>query len=559
MQAVRGKASALPSSAVINPATSDSSRSFSIQEVPIRRLDRHTVRSSDRQASSLSNSKSRPVRRVSARIKKSSSSQQSRGNEQIKIAKAFLTDPSTCPGNWQAGEDRSRSLQLSNPDQREKWQHSTGPAAVGSSAAHPIDLVRISQGITVASSRNVFSRSRDSLGRSNFAPELQITQVKNVGPVSLPLRQGIVAEMLDGSYLWIQSVHHGPCMLSSIKGYRLVRDRTLGAMLPDKRVNELVWINEVDFDGFQAGLESIVHKELARNVRRIREVTFTNQPWSMLSWEHENGGQVDFESPRLSQIEDHGRLYCRWKYIELQSYAKSNLDRSLRLLNPDEAHDIGRLESKEIRKLWGASRQAQRSHTREVLNVETEEVEQQRQYTMGDCFCGAGGVSRAAIQAGLDLRWAFDKDRSVIWTHRRNFERYGTKSMQINVAEFVQMLEIDRMYADIVHYSPPCQGFSAANRNTNPQLDLINREVLCSIQQMTEKMQPRIATIEETAGLENRHEEWFKLLLNIFTSIGYSVQWGFLDCRNFGVPQTRKRLFVIAAACVSDLYHLSIC
>jgi DNA (cytosine-5)-methyltransferase 1 len=105
---------------------------------------------------------------------------------------------------------------------------------------------------------------------------------------------------------------------------------------------------------------------------------------------------------------------------------------------------------------------------------------------------------------------------------------------------------------DVLHMSPPCQPFSAAHTIPSEMQDEINQAALLSVGHLLEKIRPRIATIEETEGLINRHVEWFSALINIFITLGYSVRWKVVRCQDYGVPQQRKRLFIIAAGLV---YH----
>ena len=105
----------------------------------------------------------------------------------------------------------------------------------------------------------------------------------------------------------------------------------------------------------------------------------------------------------------------------------------------------------------------------------------------------------------------------------------------------------DRFIVDILHMSPPCQPFSPAHTVPSEIQDEINQAALFSVWHLLQKIKPRIATIEETEGLVNRHIDWFHALINIFICNGYSVRWKVVRCQDYGVPQQRKRLFIIAA------------
>lgn len=75
-----------------------------------------------------------------------------------------------------------------------------------------------------------------------------------------------------------------------------------------------------------------------------------------------------------------------------------------------------------------------------------------------------------------------------------------------------------------------------------------NQAVLLACGKVIESLRPRIVTIEESDGLTNRHSEWFGALLGQLTELDFSIRWASLSCSDFGVPQTRKRVFLIASA-----------
>ena len=368
----------------------------------------------------------------------------------------------------------------------------------------------------------------------------------------LDLRKDVTVELHNGSFLWIQSVQRNFWGPITIRGYRLARDGYCGSRLPDGRLNELVWINEINEEGRRAGLESALHEEQITDVKRVREVIYTNCPWPEFSCYGEaqralNGNMIDDAKTR-----ENGRLCCRWKYVQVNSRLRTDAEACLSLLSEEEAVGIGALEASVVQREWqgykgkipgGSSKKA-------VFNVETGKTTFLQQYNLGDCFCGAGGISRGATQAGLQVAWGFDEDAPAIGAHAENFAKYGTKSLELNDAQFIQLLKDKpgEYSVDIAHYSPPCQPFSSANHNKNVDKDFTNQKALFSVQDLTELLKPRIATIEETAGLMHRHQQWFDTLINIFSSLSYSIRWKIVRCQDHGIPQTRVRLLLMAAA-----------
>ena len=173
-----------------------------------------------------------------------------------------------------------------------------------------------------------------------------------------------------------------------------------------------------------------------------------------------------------------------------------------------------------------------------------------QRYTFGDCFCGAGGMSRGAISAGLRVKWGFDRELHACRSYALNF--FGTPVYNVSADRFARK---DGDYqVDVCHLSPPCQYFSPAH-TTPGKNDESNTATLFAADYLLEATKPRIGTVEETSGLLNdvRHHMYFKALIRIFTSKGFSLRWKLINCADFGLPQSRKRLFIIASWYVSAL------
>ncbi len=167
-----------------------------------------------------------------------------------------------------------------------------------------------------------------------------------------------------------------------------------------------------------------------------------------------------------------------------------------------------------------------------------------RRYTFGDCFCGAGGMSRGAINAGLRIAWGFDFNLPACRTYQLNF--LGTPIYNVWANDFSNSKKDCK--CDICHISPPCQFFSPLHTSDGKDDDM-NTASLFAIEALLKKAKPRVVTLEETAGLVRigLHKDFFNAVINMFTSQGFSVRWKVLNCADFGVPQQRKRLVIIAS------------
>ncbi|KAL8918165.1 MAG: hypothetical protein Q9208_007517 [Pyrenodesmia sp. 3 TL-2023] len=166
------------------------------------------------------------------------------------------------------------------------------------------------------------------------------------------------------------------------------------------------------------------------------------------------------------------------------------------------------------------------------------------QYTFGDSFCGAGGMSRAAHQAGLHIRYAFDCNKHACNTYALNFPEADLHCLWAH--DFVQQKSDCKV--DIAHLSPPCQFFSDAHTVAGKD-DEMNTASLFAVGEIINKSKPRVVTLEQTFGivLRARHQGYLNALVQIFTSAGFSIRWRLLHCADYGLPQMRLRTFMIAS------------
>ena len=126
-----------------------------------------------------------------------------------------------------------------------------------------------------------------------------------------------------------------------------------------------------------------------------------------------------------------------------------------------------------------------------------------RRYTFGDGFCGVGGTSAGARNAGMEVRWAFDGDFDTCAIYAENFHRSNVFAGSVD--QFLALAE--NSHVDVLHLSPPCQTFSIAH--TRPGInDDANSAAIFSVRELLSTVRPRIATIEEVPqfirGEENK-------------------------------------------------------
>jgi DNA (cytosine-5)-methyltransferase 1 len=158
-----------------------------------------------------------------------------------------------------------------------------------------------------------------------------------------------------------------------------------------------------------------------------------------------------------------------------------------------------------------------------------------------DLFCGAGGSSWGAREAGVEIVAAFDRWPLAGETHDANFPE----------AEFIpgrlEELDVDVLVKrlgpiDLILASPECTNHSPAKGN-KPRCEQ-SKDTAFQVVRFAEAFKPRWIVVENVVNMRKwiRYAE-FKSALK---KLGYNLQEQVLNSAHFGVPQSRRRLFLVA-------------
>jgi DNA (cytosine-5)-methyltransferase 1 len=165
-------------------------------------------------------------------------------------------------------------------------------------------------------------------------------------------------------------------------------------------------------------------------------------------------------------------------------------------------------------------------------------------------FCGAGGFSQGARQAGLNVAFACDSDELALETHSRNHPE--TKHVQCNLPCHLNFPTDGRAFH--LHGSPPCTKFCLANTKNRLPGDKDNAEQL--IDWFLETALNSNATSWTMEQVASPHV--LKILKQ--KQIKYKDVFAFhvFDFSLLGVPQTRKRVLAGSKHLISHLVEISL-
>lgn len=164
-----------------------------------------------------------------------------------------------------------------------------------------------------------------------------------------------------------------------------------------------------------------------------------------------------------------------------------------------------------------------------------------------DLFCGIGGLTHGLKQAGIKVIAGIDNDASCKYAYEENND---TKFIEASVTD-ISGKEISKLYPKnsikVLVGCAPCQTFS----QHATKIDLKKREqdekwrLLYEFLRIVKESEPDIVSMENVPQL--RKYDVFKDFVVGLEKMGYLVNYKIAYCPRYGIPQTRKRLLLLAS------------
>ncbi len=167
-----------------------------------------------------------------------------------------------------------------------------------------------------------------------------------------------------------------------------------------------------------------------------------------------------------------------------------------------------------------------------------------------DLFAGAGGLSLGFEQAGFDVVAAVELDPIHSAIHEFNFPRCATicrSVVGLTGDELRDIAGLGQKEVDVVFGGAPCQGFSMIGKRA---FDDPRNHLVTEFARLVSEIDPKYFVFENVKGLTvGRHKQFLQELIDLFESKGYDVRkrYEVLNAAHYGVPQDRKRLFLMGA------------
>ncbi|WQR68937.1 DNA (cytosine-5-)-methyltransferase [Helicobacter pylori] len=153
-------------------------------------------------------------------------------------------------------------------------------------------------------------------------------------------------------------------------------------------------------------------------------------------------------------------------------------------------------------------------------------------------FSGIGGLDLGFIQNGFEIVWANDFDKHAVETYKANIGQ--------NIILGDIEIEKDHICGhDILIGGFPCQPFSTLGSLQG--FEDKRGTLFFTICEIIKKHRPKIVVLENVKNLINHNKgESFKRILFELNELDYQVNYDILNTLDFGIPQQRNRVFIVA-------------
>jgi len=157
-----------------------------------------------------------------------------------------------------------------------------------------------------------------------------------------------------------------------------------------------------------------------------------------------------------------------------------------------------------------------------------------------DLFAGVGGLSLGFSQAGFDIIYANEYDKSIADAYKKNHPNTIVDNTDIKDIDFEKVFRKFENKVDVVVGGPPCQGFSQKGKRIG--LDDKRNFMFQQFVKVVKIVKPEFFVLENVPNILSSEKGFFKdEIIKMFGKLGYDVKEKILKSENFGVRQTRRR------------------
>ncbi|MDP8219538.1 MAG: DNA (cytosine-5-)-methyltransferase [Candidatus Theseobacter exili] len=163
-----------------------------------------------------------------------------------------------------------------------------------------------------------------------------------------------------------------------------------------------------------------------------------------------------------------------------------------------------------------------------------------------DLFCGIGGLSYGLRKAGIDIKVGIDQDKSCEYAYSKNNK---ADFIGDDIANIQGKIINEKYWQDdqikVLVGCAPCQPFSPHTNKVKGKEQTTKWNLLNEFLRLIEETNPQIVSMENVSNLSNK--DIFKNFKSTLENLGYHVSYQNVYCPDYGIPQKRRRLVLLAS------------
>ena len=167
-----------------------------------------------------------------------------------------------------------------------------------------------------------------------------------------------------------------------------------------------------------------------------------------------------------------------------------------------------------------------------------------RKFTAVELFAGGGGLAVGLREAGFDTMAAVEVEPHAAATFKANHTTVQVFRQDVRTVTGEMIATVVGGRVDALAACPPCQGFSSLTSKWRKEDE--RNALVSEVGRLADELKPRAIMLENVPGLAQKGKPLFDALLQQLEGLGYETNWSVLQVADYGVPQRRRRLVMLA-------------
>lgn len=165
-------------------------------------------------------------------------------------------------------------------------------------------------------------------------------------------------------------------------------------------------------------------------------------------------------------------------------------------------------------------------------------------HTAVEIFSGGGGLAVGLREAGFNTVAAVEVEPHAAATFKANHPTVQVFRQDVRTVTGAMLAPLTGGKVDVLAACPPCQGFSSLTSKWRKEDE--RNSLVSEVGRLADELRAGAIMMENVPGLAKKGRPLFDGLLEHLETLGYETNWSILQVADYGVPQCRRRLVMLA-------------